>query len=55
MLKFSYQKFRCPSLAMITTKKQIKIFGLNSPKANVPALAKHGCKKKVLAKRKEKK
>ena len=40
---------------MITTKKQIKIFGLNSPRANVPALAKHGCKKKVLAKRKEKK
>ena len=40
---------------MINTKKQIRIFGLNSPRANVPALAKHGCKKEVLAKRKEKK
>ena len=34
---------------------QARFFGLNSPGANVPALAKHGCKKKVLAKRKEKK
>ena len=34
---------------------QARFFGLNSPRANVPALAKHGCKKKVLAKRKEKK